>query len=46
MVCGIHIELAVESRADPIHLVETMMAKCLYYFLLHYRVRTLFHLPG
>ncbi len=36
-MCGIHIELAVESRADPIHLVETMMAKCLCYSSLHHR---------
>ena len=28
MICGIHIELVIESGDDPIHLVETMMAKC------------------
>ncbi len=46
MVCGIHIELAVESRADPIHLVETMVAKCSCYSSLHHRLHALFHLPG
>ena len=46
MIYVARVEFPVESRADPIHLVEAMMAKCSCYSSLHHLLHTLFHLPG